>query len=273
LDFLKDAAPCEHRRENSGERRVALDLGWRSGVDLSMLLLRTMVAGMLAALMPTGSLLAASADLESKFENPPMEVRPSGYWWWLYNHVDKASITRDLEAFRAKGLGAVLLVCSSNWGAGKLPRGPEFLSPEWRELFLHALREAARLDLKVDLNIAPGWNMGGPWITPENACRWYLQSDLVVEGPRRFREALPMPGVNEGYDDKPRLGVYRQKRVPMAEADYRDTAVVAFQVPEGVAKEDLKTRRPDLADKSARADGNCFIPPQEVMARPRRRRM
>jgi len=61
---------------------------------------------------------ARQSDLSLDFQQPPMEVRPSGYWWWLYNNVDKATITRDLEEFREKGLGAVLLVCSGNWSAG-----------------------------------------------------------------------------------------------------------------------------------------------------------
>lgn len=217
------------------------------------------IAGLVIAKEPAPS-------LDEVFHNPPMEARPSGYWWWLYNNVDKASITRDLEEFRDKGMGAVLLVCSGNWSAGKLPEGPAFLSPGWKELYLHALREAARLDLKVDMNIAPGWNMGGPWITPENACRWYLQSELEVEGPRSFRGNLPLPDVNDGYEDKPQLGVANQVRVPMEEADYRDTAVVAFRVPEGKT---LKNTREDLAAKAARADANCFVPPVKVMSVPR----
>ena len=64
--------------------------------------------------------------------------------------MDKASITRDLQEFHHKGIGAVLLVCSGNWGAGPIPSGPEFLSEEWRELFIHALNEAERLNIKVD---------------------------------------------------------------------------------------------------------------------------
>lgn len=208
------------------------------------------------------------SDLSGDFQQAPMEARPSGYWWWLYNNVDKATITRDLEEFRDKGLGAVLLVCSGNWSAGELPYGPPFLSPEWKELFLFALDEAARLGLKIDMNIAPGWNMGGPWITPENACRWYLQSELRVQGPGSLDQELPLPGVNDGYEDKPQLGVSHQLRVPMEEADYRDTAVVAFKVADG-AEGELKTERADLHKKAARADANVFVLPADIMAAPR----
>lgn len=208
-------------------------------------------------------------SLGEEFDHPPMEVRPSGYWWWLYNNVDKASITRDLEEFRDKGLGAVLLVCSGNWSASPLPKGPQFLSDEWSGLFLHALDEARRLGLKIDMNVAPGWNMGGPWVTPETACRWFLQSEITLEGPQSFRSTLPLPEVNDGYADKPQLGVWHQLRVPMEKADYRDTSVVAFRVPEDAAAGRLKNRREDLKAKSARSDGSVFVPAEKVMANPR----
>jgi hypothetical protein len=131
---------------------------------------------------------AAPADTLSRdFLSPPDEVKPSGYWWWLNGNVDKEAITRDMEEFRAKGMGAVLLVSSGQWG-GRMPaRGPAFLSDAWLELYRHALREADRVGIKVDVNIAPGWNMGGPWVTPDKACRWFLQSETTLE--QRFRRA------------------------------------------------------------------------------------
>lgn len=59
-----------------------------------------------------------------------------------------------MEEFRAKGMVAVLLVSSGQWG-GRMPvKGPAFLSDEWRELYKHALREADRVGIKVDVNIA-----------------------------------------------------------------------------------------------------------------------
>jgi len=91
--------------------------------------------------------------LEDAFRHPPMSTRPSCYWWWLNNLVDKEGITHDLEEFKAKGLGGVMLVCSGNWSAAApRQRGPSLLSPEWRELYQHTLKEAARLGLEVSVN-------------------------------------------------------------------------------------------------------------------------
>jgi hypothetical protein len=64
--------------------------------------------------------VTTESELSRQFHNPPHSAKPSGYWWWLYNHVDKASITRDLEEFHDKGIGAVLLVCS-----GTTLQGPQ----------------------------------------------------------------------------------------------------------------------------------------------------
>ena len=51
----------------------------------------------------------------------------------------------------------------------RVPHGPTFSTPEWRELYRHALREANRLDLELSLNIQSGWNLGGPMVTAEDA--------------------------------------------------------------------------------------------------------
>lgn len=115
------------------------------------------------AALPTA---AQSAAPEKHFMNPPDSAKPSCYWWWLNANVDKEAITRDVEAFSAKGIGSVLLVSSRNWGGPNVARGPAFLSNEWRELFKFALKEANRVGIKVDVNMPPGWNMGGPWGTP-----------------------------------------------------------------------------------------------------------
>ena len=156
---------------------------------------------------------AVAVELETNFVNPPDWAKPSGYWWWLNANVDKEAITRDMDEFRAKGIGSVLLVCSGNWCGPDDVRGPAFLSDEWRELYKFALKEANRVGIKVDVNLAPGWNMGGPWVTPDKACRWFLQSETNVAGPQKLSRKLPFPGVKDGYDSRPQLGVRRSMKL------------------------------------------------------------
>ena len=110
--------------------------------------------------------------------------------------------------------------------------------------------------------------MGGPWVTPEKACRWVLQSETTLEGPMKFHGALPLPEVNDGYHDDSHFGVRRQLQVPMEDADYRDTSVVAYRVPDG-APGSIKNERPDIWAKSARIDGSVWVPADQVMSDPR----
>src|ERR1039458_8994173 len=113
-----------------------------------------------AALVPLVSQQARD-PLETGFADPPPEARLRCYWWWLNGNTNEAAITRDLEQMRAKGYGGALLVDadgSGQKGNRPVPAGPTFGSARWRELFRHALQEAARLDLRRDLRAggAPG---------------------------------------------------------------------------------------------------------------------
>ena len=54
-----------------------------------------------------GTLHAASKDLAAEFRQPPDSARMWTWWFWLSDNVDKASITADLEAMKAQGIGGV----------------------------------------------------------------------------------------------------------------------------------------------------------------------
>ncbi len=123
------------------------------------------------------------------------------FWYWLRNWASKEGLTKDLEEYRAKGIGGVMIVAYID-AAGPMPSGPDFMSPGWRELFKHAVKECHRLKLEMSVNLCYGWNMGGPWITPEYNSRELTQSSLVLSGPQVFSDKLPVPpGIAEHYKD------------------------------------------------------------------------
>ena len=139
-----------------------------------------------------GHIAVATDTLYAQFLNPPQSAQAGCFWWWFNGLVNKEGITRDLEAFKAKGIGEVLLInSSSGLGGAKMPDGYKVFSDEWRVLYRHALHEAARLGITVGVNLSSGWCMGGPWIPPRHAGRWFLQSSLAVEGPQSFNGLLP----------------------------------------------------------------------------------
>jgi hypothetical protein len=51
------------------------------------------------------SIMAVSCSAPpDEFVNPPSSVRPGAYWCWLNGNMSTTSITRDLEAMKAKGI-------------------------------------------------------------------------------------------------------------------------------------------------------------------------
>jgi len=148
----------------------------------------------------TRSGVLAEENLDQGFAAPPDSAKPRVYWFWIFNRVDKAGITRDLEQFKAKGISGVNLICNGGYGGLTPLFGVEYQSPEWWDLFRHATKEANRLKIELGFNLsAGGWVMCGPWVTPDTAMKKVVQANLLVEGPKWFSEKLPQPETVDGY--------------------------------------------------------------------------
>jgi len=160
-------------------------------------------------------------NLEKGFAAPPDSAKPRVYWWWLYNRVDKEGITRDLEEFKAKGISGVNLICTGGYAGREALLGVKFLGPEWRALFRHAVSEAGRLKIEMGFNLAGGWTMMGPWVTPDNAMKKVVNTELKVTGPKKISCKLPQPEIVAEY--------------------YHDVWVQAFRVQDDTKNVDPKT--------------------------------
>ena len=155
--------------------------------------------------------------LEAGFHTPPDSAKPWAYWWWLNGNVTKEGITRDLEEMKRQGINGVLIFHA---GEGKTPVGPKFLSPEWRELFRHALRELRRLGMEASVNLCDGWDSGGPWITKDEANKKLVYSELQVDGPQKLSRELPTPPtLDDYYHDVAVLAVPEKPRKPVTPAN------------------------------------------------------
>ena len=173
---------------------------------------------------------AATGDLEKDFAAPPDSARMWTWWFWLADHVDRESITADLEELKAQGMGGVTVYSLSGPGVEPGMRGPDYMSPAWRDLFKHTVSEASRLGLGVSTMMCSGWDAGGPWVKPEQACKQYTHSQLALSGPQAFSGTLPQP--------------QSDKRL------YRDVAVFAFRTPAGT----LSTDASEQSWRSARLE-------------------
>ena len=170
------------------------------------------MTGMLAAFVAASALTVSAANLEKQFASPPNESKPWCYWWWLNGAASKEGITRDFEEMRKQGISGALLFDAGQAGP-EAPRGPLFMSAEWRELYKHAVREADRCGIVLGVNLCSGWNCGGPWVTNEHAAKKLVVAQTVVKGPGRVAVALGKPAVVQGF--------------------YRDITVLAAPVPKG----------------------------------------
>ena len=158
------------------------------------------------------------SQLENGFANPPAESRLRCYWWWLNSMATKESITRDLTEMKAKGYGGASVVDagSSNYQvARKTPAGPVFMSPQWMELYKHAVREADRIGIELSVNVQSGWNPGAPSITPEFAMKKIVWSEINVTGGKSINMELPQPEQKLFYKDIMVQAIPQKQGIPV----------------------------------------------------------
>lgn len=130
------------------------------------------------------------------------EARAGAYWWWPGSAVTKPDLTWNLETYRRAGWG--------NMGAigiygvrGEEERFIDIFSPKWFEMFNHAVAEAKRLGMNIDLTPSSGWRMGGPHVTPEyGEMNFAVQNGRIVGKPNPARVKRAGPG-GEGLTINP----------------------------------------------------------------------
>jgi hypothetical protein len=131
------------------------------------------------------------AALTQGFAAPPLDARLRVWWFWHSGLATRDSITRDLEAMKANGIGGAL-ICDNGTKHG--PVGPVFMSREWQDLFAHAIRESTRLGIEISLNIQSGaGDPGNPNIANDNGLKKLVTAESTVSGPGKVEMELPMP--------------------------------------------------------------------------------
>ncbi|MEQ1820996.1 MAG: glycosyl hydrolase [Fimbriimonadaceae bacterium] len=150
--------------------------------------------------------------LLATFQNPPASAKPHTWWHWMDGNVTKEGITADLKAMKEVGIGGAQMFTVSQ----EIPKGPvDYMSPLWREMTVHAVKEAQRFGIELCLHNCAGWSSsGGPWVKPEYAMQVLAWSETAVKGPSVYSGVLPLPKAPQVYANVPY---------------YKDVAVYAFQ--------------------------------------------
>ena len=131
------------------------------------------------------------------FKDPPVEARPGTFWHWMYGNITTEGITKDLELMHKLGMGEVSQFHNAwvkdDGRRPPTPKGPVlFMSKEYRQLFLHAVKECDRLGMKMGAQICEGFSQsGGPWITPEKGMRQIKVVSSVIDVNNPLKETVP----------------------------------------------------------------------------------
>ncbi len=142
------------------------------------------------------------SQMKEDFQNPPAQFGVNCWWWWLNGNVNKAAITKDLEAMKSRNFqGAMIFDAGGHNQRGNkdIPAGPLFGSDEWNELFVFAMDEAKRLDLEMGFNIQSGWNLGGPRVTPEYTAKQIVYTETKVPGNKEINQKLALPNSRRDF--------------------------------------------------------------------------
>ncbi len=183
---------------------------------------------------------AVSVDL---FRNPPLVARPGVLWPWLNGYVDRKQLTYELQQMKAKGLRGPII-----WDLGSLadklkmiPTGPAFLGKESLEAIHQVMDEANNLGLELSIVAASSWNAGGSWIKPEDASKAIISSEMIIAGPVKYADTLPVPkGATQHFSE---ISVYAMPGVnnqtPVNQSDVKnisdkyDGETLKWDVPAG----------------------------------------
>ena len=160
------------------------------------------------------SMLASVPDGKldpSRFSNPLPEDQVATWWHWMDGSFTKEGITKDLECMKAQGISNATILNIYRMIGVQDALSIGFDSPEWYDMFRHALNEAERFGIEIGAANCDGWSeSGGPWISPENSMKQYTWRKTYVKG-------------NGGTQKVQLAKPYFKERF------YRDVAVVAYR--------------------------------------------
>ncbi len=164
--------------------------------------------------------------LKASFINPPDSARPGVYWYFMDGNTTREAMTGDLESMKEAGIGYVVFL-EVNVG---VPRGKvDFLSEEWQDLYVHAVRESERLGIRIILGSGPGWaGSGGPWVKPEQSMMHLVASTTEVKGPSVFNAVLPKPDPKRPFFGE---GSLTPGLKEIRDGWYEDVMVLAYPTP------------------------------------------
>jgi hypothetical protein len=141
------------------------------------------------------------------------ETKPWSRWWWLGSMVTEDGLRSEMEKYAAAGLGG--LEITPIYGVrGKEDEFIQYLSPKWVDRFEFVLQQGKRLGLGIDMATGTGWPFGGPWVTPEDTCKYLAHKTFSVKAGEKLAEPVTMV---ERFMVAPRSVILSQLKEPFGD--------------------------------------------------------
>jgi hypothetical protein len=191
--------------------------------------------------------------LERGFKNPPDSAKPRVWWHWMNGNITKEGIKADLEWMKRVGIGGFQNFDAALDTPQVVEKRLVYMTPEWKDAFKYAATLADQLGLEMAIAGSPGWSeTGGPWVSPAQAMKKLVWSEIRLEGGRPFTGALPKPPSTTGpFQNIRRGGSGDGKSAPLPDY-YGDSAVVAYRLPDSdLSMSDL---RPNVSSSGGQFD-------------------
>src|SRR5579871_85901 len=138
-----------------------------------------------------GAIAPAARAADLAWPKATAENKPWSRWWWLGNITTEDGLHQAMEQYAAAGLGG--LEITPIYGVkGEEDQFIQYLSPDWVKRFAYVLGEGKRLGLTIDMNTGTGWPFGGPWVTPEDTCKYLAHKTFTVKAGEQLSEPITM---------------------------------------------------------------------------------
>ncbi|GEP95702.1 glycosyl hydrolase [Chitinophaga cymbidii] len=135
---------------------------------------------------------AAVKDLYRLFKDPQPVYRPFVRWWWNGDKIEKDELIRELRLLKENGIGGVeinpIKFPARTDDMGK--RSVIWLSDEWNDLLLAALKEAQSLGMTCDLIVGSGWPFGAEYLEGEERSQIVVIAVKKLEGPLEYESSM-----------------------------------------------------------------------------------
>ena len=129
--------------------------------------------------------------IQNGFTAPKDTNKVWTYYYWIGDDISKEGVTKDLEAMKEFGIGAVLI---GNINPDEVDGPVPLFSDTWWEIMVHAVNEGQRLGIDVGNFNSPGWSQsGGPWVSSDKAMRHLVYSEANVGGGKNVQVKLDQP--------------------------------------------------------------------------------